>query len=446
MGNPLVRAEAGRFPHRVAARIAGAIRSAVFRGEGGPSPAALRAASAREGLSPQPADTVRLPPTTAPGSEEDLAAALREAFRSRKSVVFRGGGTRSGLGRPVRPDLVLDLRRLSGILEHHRDDLTVEARAGTTVAELNAALAGRRQFLPLDPPCPERATLGGVIAAGDPGFRVVPGSRPRDLLLGLEALLADGVPVRCGGRVVKNVTGYELTKLFTGSLGTLGAITRVTLRLRAIPEVSRTVVAPLPVRDGAGEFAERVLALAATAPAAAAIAVAPPGTGLPGLPVDGGFRLAARFEGLAEEAAAAPTAFPGAGAEELPDDADFWGGVRDFAVRVPAPDGFCLLARGPRAGLLRTAWRLAALGPPLVLPDQRRALVAVPAGDFEAARAIVREEPGVRLTVETAPPGWKAGREVSCPSPPPGVRALSRRLKEALDPRGILAPGRLDLS
>ncbi|MYG76674.1 MAG: FAD-binding oxidoreductase [Acidobacteria bacterium] len=234
--------------------------------------------------------------TSAPASEEDVAAGLAAASRSREAVVIRGGGTRLELGAPARADRVIDLGGLSGVIEHHVTDLTVEAWAGTTVGALNRQLAPHRQLLALDPPLPDRATLGGVIAAGDPGFRAVPGSRPRDLLLGLSAVLADGTRIRSGGRVVKNVTGYELTKLFTGSLGTLGAITRVTLRLRALPEASRTVVADLPVSDSAHPFADRVLAAAAAAPGPAAVAVVPPGTGLPGLPDDGGFRLAIRFE------------------------------------------------------------------------------------------------------------------------------------------------------
>ena len=385
-----------------------------------------------------------------PATEPEVAAALAEASRIGQTVALRGGGTRLDLGHPPeRADRNLDLRRLSGIIEHHRRDLTVEAWAGTTVAALNAALAPHRQFLPLDPPLPDRATLGGVIAAGEPGFRCVPGSRPRDLLLGMRAVLADGTPIRSGGRVVKNVTGYELNKLFTGSLGTLGAITRVTLRLRALSEASRTVVVGLPVSDSVGEFADRVLAAAARTSNPAAIAVVPPGTDLPGLPEDGGFRFAARFEGLVEEAAAphAELASAAGGTAEVlegPDEAVFWKGVRDFAPKVPRQrTALGLAARGPKAALLRTVWRLAAFGPPIAFPDQRRAVACIPPADFEAALDVC--EPGIALTVETAPPGWKDTHGVFHPLPPPAIRALSRRIKAALDPKGVLAPGRLPL-
>lgn len=388
-------------------------------------------------------------PAVAPVSEVDVGRSLAEASRAGQTVVLRGGGTRLGLGAPVCADRTLELGGLSGVIEHHVRDLTVEAWAGTTVAALNRGLAPHRQLLALDPPLPERATLGGVVAAGDPGVRVVPGSRPRDLLLGLSAVLADGTRIRSGGRVVKNVTGYELTKLFTGSLGTLGAITRVTLRLRAAPEASRTVVASLPVSDLAAGFADRVLEAAVLAPDPAAVAVVPPGTGLPGLPEEGGFRLAVRFEGLKEEANASPDGLAKAagGPMEIlegPAEEGFWAAVRDFAAVVPERRGALGLAvRGPTASLLRTAWRLAAFGPPVVFPDQRRAIAAVPVEDFQAALDAVRQEPEISAIVETAPGDWKRDHPVFHPSPSPAIAALSRRIKAALDPDGILAPGRL---
>ena len=385
-----------------------------------------------------------------PASEEELVQVLREAAAAGTAVVFRGGATRLHLGQPPEhAETPVDLRGLSGIIEHHVRDLTVEARAGTTVGALNRALAPRRQFLALDPSFPDRATLGGVIAAGEPGIRTVPGSRPGDLLLGLRAVLAGGTRVRSGGRVVKNVTGYQLNRLFTGSLGTLGAITRVTLRLRALPETSRTLVAALPVTDSARRFADRVLAAAAEAAHPDAVAVVPPGTGLPGLPEDGGFRLAVRFAGLREEAAASTrgiAARTGGTGHILEGDAEavFWAGVRDFAAAVPAARGeLGVVVRGPARAMLRTAWRLAALGPPVAFPDQRRALASLPPDRFPDALGAARREEAVRLEVQTAPAGWKTAHGVFHPPPSGPVRALSRRLKQALDPEGVLAPGRL---
>ena len=386
--------------------------------------------------------------TSAPASEDEVASGLAAASRAGEAVVLRGGGTRLGLGGPTRASRIIDLGGLSGVIDHHARDLTVEAWAGTTVGALNRELAPHRQLLALDPPLPGRATLGGVIAAGDPGVRVVPGSRPRDLLLGLSAVLADGTRIRSGGRVVKNVTGYELTKLFTGSLGTLGAITRVTLRLRALPEASRTAVASLPASDSVDRFADRVLAATAAAPGPAAIAVAPPGTGLPGLPEDGGFRLAVRFEGLREEAGMPPdgVAEAAGGALQILEDSDeeaFWAGVRDFPAVVPERQGTLGVAvHGPPQALLRTAWRLAAFGPPVAFPDQRRAIASVPTEDFEAALGALQEERGVSAVVETAPGDWKRNHPVFHPPPSAAVAALSSRIRAALDPAGILAPGR----
>ena len=387
--------------------------------------------------------------TSAPASEEDVASGLEAASQAGETVVFRGGGTRLELGAPARADRVLELGGLTGVIEHHVSDLTVEAWAGTTVGALNRELLPHRQFLALDPPLPDRATLGGVIAAGDPGIRVVPGARPRDLLLGLSAVLADGTPIRSGGRVVKNVTGYELTKLFTGSLGTLGAITRVTLRLRALPEASRTVVASLPASDSGEQFADRVLAAHAAAPNPAAVAVAPPGTGLPGLPEDGGFRLAVRFEGLREEAGipADGVAKAAGGPVEVLEGLEeetFWAGIRDFAAVVPQRQGALGLAlRGSGEALLRVVWRLAAFGPPVAFPEQRRAIASLPAGDFDAALRALAEEPDVSAVVETAPGDWKENHPVFHPPPAPALAALSRRIKAAFDPGGILAPGRM---
>lgn len=385
----------------------------------------------------------------APATEADVARTLGAASGAGEAVVLRGGGTRLGLGAPTRAHRIVDLAGLSGVIEHHREDLTVEAWAGTTVGALNRELAPHRQLLALDPPLPERATLGGVVAAGEPGVRVVPGSRPRDLLLGLSAVLADGTRLRSGGRVVKNVTGYELTKLFTGSLGTLGAITRVTLRLRALPEASRTVVADLPVSDSVDQFADRVLAAAAAAPGPAAVAVAPPGTGLPGLPEDGGFRLAIRFEGLREEAAVSPDAVATASEGvtqvlEGPEEEKFWAGIRDFPAVVPEREGTLGVAlHGPPQALLRTAWRLAAFGPPVAFPEQRRAVASVPTEDFEAALGLLQEERAVSAVVETAPGDWKRNHPVFHPPPSNAVAALSSRIKAALDPDATLAPGRM---
>lgn len=148
----------------------------------------------------------------------------------------RGGGTQDAWGGPLRrADLHLDLSGLSGVVAYEPSDLTVTVRAGTRLAELQAALAERGQWLPLDPPFPERATVGGVVAGGAYGpWRHLHGG-PRDLVIGLRAVLASGEVVRTGGRVVKNVAGFDLGKAFVGSFGTLGVISECSLRVRPLP-------------------------------------------------------------------------------------------------------------------------------------------------------------------------------------------------------------------
>ncbi len=355
---------------------------------------------------------------------------LAAANADGRKALLEGGGTRMRLGAPPdRVDLKLSTTGLAGIVEHHRSDHTVEVRAGTTVAALNRELAPSGQFLPLDPPLPDRATLGGVIAAGDPGYRRAPGARPGDLLLGLSAVLGDGTPIHSGGRVVKNVTGYELGRLFTGSLGTLGMLTRVVLRLRALPEASRTVLLPLPPGDPVETFVNRALA----GSGGEATAIAPPGTGIPGLPEGhDGFTLAVRHEGLREEAAA------GKGPAMEPDEeARFWAGVRDFPVVAPQRLGGCgLRGTGRRTAVLRTAWKWAAFGPALALPDVPRVFAAVPPDRLDAALETAREE-GVAVGIENAAAG-----EAFHPPPSAPAAALMRRIRIALDPRDTLAPGR----
>lgn len=418
------------------------------------------------------------PPSADPGvrpeTESGVAEALAESVAAGRSVLVRGGGSRLEdlpSAAPESAPAVLETRGLAGVIEHHREDLTVEAWAGTTLAEIREEIAPRGQCLPLDPPFPDRATLGGVIAAAEPGIRRFPGARPRDLLLGLTAVLEDGARIRSGGRVVKNVTGYELTKLFTGSYGTLGVVTRVALRLRALPEAARTWLFPLPVGDSPDEFTDRVLAGLAVAGEPEVAAVVPPGAGLPGLPETGGFRLALRYEGLVEEAdypVARAAAALGSEAEEVtgPAAAALRDGVRDFLPAVPRrrrsqPEGggsdFGLSARGGRAAALRTAWRWAEFGPAMALPDQNRALAAVPGESLGPALAAAAAEPGVVAALESVPPDWQrlveafpapassgevgGGSTVFFPEPPLAARRIMRRLREALAPAGRFHPG-----
>ncbi len=156
----------------------------------------------------------------------ELQALARE--RDGRTLVPVGGGTRMDLGyAPEQPFTVVELgAALAGELEHSPEDLTLVAPAGMTLAEVNRRLAVHRQFVPLDAPLPERATLGGTLAVGTGGPLQSRYGLPRDLVLGMTVLRADGELVKAGGRVVKNVTGYDLMRLWCGSLGTLGIVRR----------------------------------------------------------------------------------------------------------------------------------------------------------------------------------------------------------------------------
>lgn len=193
-----------------------------------------------------------------PKSASEVSAILASANENGLKVVPCGTRTKLDRGAPPeRCDILLDLSLLTGVIEHAAGDLTVTARAGTRLADLQAVLAGHGQFLAVDPPVP--GTLGGLIATGDSGPRRLRYGGVRDLLLGVSFVRADGVIAKGGGKVVKNVAGYDLPKLMTGSLGTLGVIVEATFRLYPLPASSATtVIETLPVL-AAGEAAQSIL-------------------------------------------------------------------------------------------------------------------------------------------------------------------------------------------
>ena len=177
-----------------------------------------------------------------PGSAAELAGVLAVADRSGLAVLPRGGGTKSDWGNPPRrADAVVSTRRLNRILEHAWGDLTLSVEAGCTVAQVQAALAEHRQRLAIDPLWPERATIGGILATNDSGSLRTRFGSLRDLIIGITVALPNGVLARSGGKVVKNVAGYDLPKLNTGALGTLGVITQAVFRLHGLARESRSV-------------------------------------------------------------------------------------------------------------------------------------------------------------------------------------------------------------
>jgi glycolate oxidase FAD binding subunit len=178
-----------------------------------------------------------------PADANELAATLQAASREKHTTVIRGGGTKLGWGRiPSSIDLVVSTARLNTLLVHRHGDMTATAHADITLAQLNRELSRHGQWLPIDSAF-AAATIGGVVATNDAGPVRHRYGTPRDLLIGVTLALTDGRIVKAGGHVVKNVAGYDLGKLVSGSFGTLGAIVDATFKLLPIPQASATLEA-----------------------------------------------------------------------------------------------------------------------------------------------------------------------------------------------------------
>jgi glycolate oxidase FAD binding subunit len=367
---------------------------------------------------------------------------MRRLAADRLAVTFVGGGTDLELGAPPsRLDAVLRTRRLARIREHAPSDQIVAVEAGLTLAELQRHLAGHGQRLALDPPFPERATLGGIVAANAFGPRRARYGAVRDLVIGITVVRADGEVARGGGKVVKNVAGFDLPRLFCGSLGTLGLVAEVVFRLHPLPEASATAV--FEGLDAAD--------VAETVPVLRDLGVEP--TALAALGAGGKFTVAARFEGFApgvKEQVARTLARARAGAElEGPDEAALWarhdadrtaGDVRAKATFAPASLPRAVEALRPLAGALRGGTLV--LHPSIGVAFVSGALegAEAAAAAVGSARAALGPLGGGALVLAAAPPELRARADAWGP-PPPAI-AVMRRLKKELDPDGRLAPGR----
>jgi glycolate oxidase FAD binding subunit len=390
------------------------------------------------------ADAFRLGGTTParalePRDAKQVAAILREANEAGEAVVVHGGGTlQRSANPPARYDVAISLRKLDALHEYDPHDLTAGVGAGMTVAALQRALAAHGQFLPLDAPLASRATVGGTLAAGWCGPRRAAYGRPRDLLIGITVALADGTLASSGGMVVKNVTGYDMGKLYAGSHGTLGAIVRANFKVLPAPPVRRLAIAPLDE-----ELRERALAhvLALALEPAALLMIdgfreAPP----PARP-----RIVALLEGsdqLVERATRElRSALGAAGVAEtrLLDGDDAARAFQALLDAYAANDGdasVTLLARGlPSDAASRAARARAAVPRAETIADLRTGDVVVRVRDEAAERA--RDALGRAAVLAAgdavAIDAWGA--------PPPAI-ATMRALKAEFDPRGVLAPGR----
>lgn len=198
---------------------------------------------------------------SAPETAADLAAMLRRASDEKLSIVIRGAGTKTDWGRPPgKIDAILSTRGLNRVLSHEHGDLTATVEAGATLREVNLALSRQHQWLPLDPAFDGEATIGGILATNDSGPLRHRFGTPRDLVIGTQVATADGLLAKSGGQVVKNVAGYDLSKLLAGSFGSLAAIVTATFKLSPLPAASRTLVATARDTDDLTHLARDVMA------------------------------------------------------------------------------------------------------------------------------------------------------------------------------------------
>ena len=200
-------------------------------------PAYVHSEYAIDGLSPMV--------VVVPENREQVASVMGWASESGVTVFPRGGGTKTALGNP--PDsvgLVLDLSRLNRVIDYQPGDMTVTVEAGITLDALQRELGVARQFVPIESPLPGRATVGGTLATAYSGPMAHAHGPPRDWLIGIGVVGADGVATKAGGRVVKNVTGYDLNRLYTGSLGSLAVIVEASFKVSPIQPEEYALVAP----------------------------------------------------------------------------------------------------------------------------------------------------------------------------------------------------------
>ena len=369
----------------------------------------------------------------APADAAACAALLGECSANGWTVEIAGARTARGAGRPpAAVDVLLSTKRMRGVTEYEPDDLTIGVAAGTPVAELRARVAEHRQRVPLDP-ADARATVGGVLARGAAGPMRRSWSTPRRQVLGLEVVTGDGRVLRVGGRVVKNVAGYDLNKLFVGSMGTLGVITAAHLRLLPAPQAQATCSAR----------SDDVVQLAALALALLAQPTQPAAVELIGRP----WRLLVHYEGAREAVAAAAAGAGALGARDAEED-----NVLVSVARTEA--GAALVLRigvlPDRVGSV-LAWLGSAIDAGTIAAHAGDGIVRVlldadevrrlEPGRFAGLVESARHELRGAVTVERAPAEHMRAVDPWGPIDP-NVRRLTSELKRQFDPCGILQRGR----
>jgi glycolate oxidase FAD binding subunit len=398
--------------------------------------------------------------TFTPTSAAETLDAVRWAVAEEAPLEIVGHGSRRGIGRPAQAEHTLDLSRLTGVTLYEPEELVLSARAGTPLAEIEALLAGRGQQLAFEPmdygPLlggePGRGTIGGALASNLAGPRRLKAGAARDHVLGVSAVSGRGEAFKAGGRVVKNVTGYDLSKGMAGSWGTLAAVTDVTFKVLPAAEGETTFVlrglddeqAALAMSAAMGSSAE--VSSAAHLPEGVAGSVLAGGLG-------GDAATLLRVEGFGPSVAARlgmlQALFSGtAPIHELAGEASkaLWRAVRDvepFADGTDKP--VWRISVAPMAGP-RLALALRQQAPAMLFYDWQGGLmwVRMEGGEAEAetVRALVRQVGGGHATLVRAAAAVRASVPVFEPQPA-ALAALSARLKAEFDPRGILNPGRM---
>lgn len=398
---------------------------------------------AREGTEADAVDRVRARYVVAPGSVEEVSALLRLASGAGWAVAPRGSGSSLDLGNVPGPlDLVLSTTRLSELVEHAAGDLVATVQAGITLDSVQTALAAANQMLAVDPPG-AGSTIGGLIATNASGPRRLRYGTIRDLLIGITVVLPDGTVARSGGKVVKNVAGYDLGKLFTGSLGTLGVIVQATFRLHPRPAARRLVEVALESVDGASAAVLRLME-STLVPAAVEL----------DWPDEGQRRILVLFEGIeqgVEAQAVAATSMLGTLGPARVVDGPIeqawtagtgrpWGhGALGLKVTFLPAD---LSAVMHAMALASARWG--------VRPSVRGSVangvlyVGFPAEEPEVATGIVADLRGAiregSVVVQSGAPRLRAEMDVW--GPVGNALELMRRVKHQFDPERILNPGR----
>ena len=359
-----------------------------------------------------------MPEVAHPTSTAEVADVLRDAAARGRTVVARGSGTKQTWGLPVAADLVVDLSGMDRVLDHQAGDLIVDTEAGARLADVQALVGKERQRLALDETV-AGASIGGTIATNASGPQRLLSGTARDLLIGVTVVRADGVVAKAGGRVVKNVAGYDLGKLMVGSYGTLAIVTEAVFRLHPEPEVRRWVTVPVADPLRVHELVHAVVHSQAVPWA---------------VEVDDGslsVLLGGRPDGVAARASAVQARI-GGDVSDIPPDG--WGrypwveGETGLKVTFVLSGLAEVLAALAEAGArVRGSAGAGVVYAALAVPDQ-----------LERLREVASAHGGTVVVVD-APDEVKASVDVWGPVP---ALALMRRVKEQFDPDHRLAPGR----